>query len=115
MEAWHVAGGTQIQSSGESRMKLDRGLLIFISRLRQVPCTQWGLTVEADGHGMTLRVSSPVPPSDLLHEPLIAATAGGGVLHSAGGAEPGIGVTCKPGPWGAEESVPHRAEAGGQS
>lgn len=57
MEAWHVAGGTQIQSLGESRMKLDRGLLIFISRLRQVPCTQWGLTADTDGHGMTLRVS----------------------------------------------------------
>ena len=41
MEAWHVADRVQkLQSLNESRMKLYRDLLIFILKLRLVPCTQ---------------------------------------------------------------------------
>lgn len=41
MGVWYVANGMQkLQSLNESRMKLYRGLLIFILKLRQVPCTQ---------------------------------------------------------------------------
>lgn len=45
MEAWHVADRVQkLQSLNESRMKLYRDLLIFILKLRLVPCTQSVLT-----------------------------------------------------------------------